>query len=160
MQMGLLLISVLMASMAGRPVQTFDKSGYYAVLAAGKITGIDSELTVLSAAAPKEKEAYEGALLMRKAGLLGRAREKLRVFRSGAVKLESALAADSGNGEYHFLRLIIQEHAPGILHYNKDMEKDSQQIYRSYRNLSPAVRKAIIDYSKRSKHLRAKELNG
>ena len=160
MQIGLLLISVLVVSMAGRPVQSFDKSGYYAVLAAGGITGIDSELTVLNSVLPKEKEAYEGALLMRKAGSLGRAKEKLRVFRSGAVKLESALAADSSNGEYHFLRLIIQEHAPAVLHYNKDMDKDSQQIYRTYRDLSPAVKKAIIDYSKHSKHLRAKELNG
>lgn len=160
MPISLLVISVLVISMAGRPRQVFDKGDYYAALASGRIAAIDSELTVLNVALPKEKEAYEGALLMRKAGLLSRAREKLRVFRSGAVKLETALARDSSNGEYHFLRLIIQEHAPAVVHYNKDMEKDSRQIYHSYRNLSAAVKKAIIDYSKHSNHLRAKELNG
>jgi len=160
MQIVLLLISVLVFSLGGRPQQAFDKGGYYTSLASGRIMAIDSELTVLNAVQPKGKEAYEGALLMRKAGLLHHAKEKLRVFRSGAVKLETAMAGDTGNGEYHFLRLIIQEHAPAFLHYNKDMEKDSQQVYRTYGNLSPAVRKAIIDYCKNSKHLRAKELNG
>lgn len=146
--------------MAGWPLQTFDKHGYYTVLETGSLVGIDSELSVLKVALPKEQEAYEGTLLMKKAGLLSRPIEKLRVFRSGAARLEAALAGDSTNGEYHFLRLIIQEHAPGILHYNKDMEKDSRYIYRSFKELSPVVRKAIIDYSKHSKLIHANELNG
>ncbi len=97
---------------------------------------------------------------MRKAGLLRRPKEKLSVFKSGAEKLEMALAKDSSNGEYHFLRLIIQENAPGVVHYNKAVEKDSAFVYRSYKSLSPVVQKAILAYCKHSKTLRAKELNG
>jgi hypothetical protein len=143
-----------------REWQGFDKAGYYSVMASGNITAVDSVLSLLQQGALKEKGAYEGALLMRKAGLLRRPKEKLSVFKSGAQKLETALAKDSSNGEYHFLRLIIQENAPGVVHYNKAVEKDSQFVYRSFKLMSPVVQKAILDYSKHSKTLRAKELNG
>ena len=139
--------------------QNFDKSGYYYVMASGDLAAIDSELVVLSRASIKEKEAYEGALQMKKAALLRRPKEKLAVFRSGAVKLETALATDSNNGEYHFLRLIIQEHAPAVVHYHKDEESDSAFIYRAFKTLPPVVQKAIRDYCPHSKLLHAKDLN-
>ena len=161
MKIGVILISFFLLFKAGNypePRQAFDKSGYYKVMASANLAAIDSELVILDRVRPEEKQAYEGALQMRKAGLLRRPREKLAVFRSGAVKLEKALAADSSNGEYHFLRLIIQEHAPAIVHYNKDQEQDSQFIYRSFRNLSPAVQKAIVDYSRHSKVIRLERI--
>ena len=169
MKIGFLFISLFLILKAGpifkagkNPVlqQVFDKSGYYRVMATGDLAAIDSELTVLTRALPKEKEAYEGALQMKRAGLLHKPKEKLTVFRSGAMKLEAALAKDSSNGEYHFLRLIIQEHAPAVVHYHKDEEKDSQFIYRIFKTLSPVVQKAILDYSQHSNRLHAKELNG
>ena len=151
---------IFKAGVKPEPQQTFDKSGYYRVMASGDLAAIDSALVVLTRTMPREKEAYEGALLMKKAGLLHRPKEKLTVFRSGAVKLEAALAKDSSNGEYHFLRLIIQEHAPAVVHYHNDEEKDSQLIYRIFKTLSPVVQKAILDYCPHSKRLHAKELNG
>lgn len=140
--------------------KTFDKSGYYHVMASGDLAAIDSELVVLNRASTRDKEAYEGALEMKKAGLLRRPKEKLAVFRSGAVKLEKAIAADSSNGEYHFLRLIIQEHAPAVVHYHKDEASDSAFIYRVFKTLPPVVQKAIRDYCPHSKLLHAKDLNG
>ena len=163
MKIGLIFISFVLLSTTGKGMrewQGFDKGGYYTVMASGNIAAVDSILSLLQQGTLKEREAYEGALLMRKAGLLRRPKEKLSVFRSGARELETALAKDSSNGEYHFLRLIIQENAPGVVHYNKEVEKDSQYVYRSFRFLSPVVQKAILDYSKHSKKLRAKELNG
>ena len=152
--------------------QNFDKKGYYAVLATGTLTAVDSELLVLdhkmpegmsgttSNAGSNEKQAFTGALLMKKAGLLHKPKEKLSAFRSGATKLETALAADSANTEYHFLRLIIQEHAPAIVHYNKNIAEDCQKIYRNFKSLSPVVQKAIVDYTEHSKQLHANQLNG
>jgi hypothetical protein len=55
---------------------------------------------------------------------------------------------------------MIQENAPKVVHYNKDQEKDSQVIIRSYPALSPVLRKAILDYCPHSKLLHQKELNG
>jgi len=140
--------------------QSFDKAGFYSAMASGNLEQIDKELTIVTATTLQEREAYEGALLMRKAGLLSRAKEKLTTFKSGAIKLETSMAKDSGNIEYHFLRLMIQEHAPKVVHYNKDQEKDSQVIIRSFPALSPVLRKAILDYSPHSKLLHQKELNG
>jgi hypothetical protein len=169
MKIGFLFISLALFFKAGlifkagvkpEPQPAFDKSGYYRVMASGDLTAIDSELVVLTRTMPREKDAYYGALLMKKAGLLRRPKEKLAIFRSGAVILETALAKDSGNGEYHFLRLIIQEHAPAVVHYHNDEEKDSQFIYKIFKTLSPVVQKAILDYSQHSNRLHAKELDG
>ena len=134
--------------------QGFDKAAFYAVMASGKLKEINSELAIVAAAATPEKEAYEGALLMRKAGLLAKPAEKLKSFKAGCIKLESALLKDSTNVEYHFLRLTIQEHAPRTVKYYKDLKKDRQHILYSFKKLSPEVQKAVIDYSKNSKILR------
>jgi hypothetical protein len=142
------------------PYQGFDKESFYAVLASGDAGMIDAQLSMLREETIKGKEAYEGALLMKKAGFAAGPKEKLRLFKAGYIKLESSLAKDSSNGEYHFLRLTIQEHAPRIVKYYKDQEKDCQYIYRSFGSLSPVVQKAILNYSKHSSILHAKELNG
>jgi hypothetical protein len=148
------------AAFAGLPFQTIDKAGFYSAMASGRLDSIDAELAVVAASTIKEKEAYQGALMMRKAGLLSHPKDKLATFRSGATKLETCLAKDSGNPEYHFLRLMIQEHAPKIVHYDKEREKDSRDIIRSFPALSPILQKAILNYCPHSKLLQERELNG
>jgi len=156
-----LLVVLSISSVPASPrFQTFDKAGFYSVMASGKLETINAELSVLEASAVKEKEAYEGALLMRKAGLLSRPKEKLATFKSGYIKMESSMERDSGNIEYHFLRLMIQEHAPRVVHYDKDQEKDSQDIIRSFPSLSPLLQNAIRNYCPHSKLLHEKMLNG
>ena len=132
---------------------SFDRSVFYAILKGGTIEEIDTELAVVNASSIDEKEAYEGTLLMKKAGLTGKSGKKLKLFKQGRIKLETAIAKDSSNVEYHFLRLIIQEHAPKIAKYRKEVGVDSQMVIKSYKDLSPAVRKAVKDYSKSSKIL-------
>lgn len=134
-------------------IQNFDRSAFYAVMESGKMEEINEELILLNSASISEKEAYEGALLMRKSGLVKIPAEKLKFFKKGRIKLETALLKDSSNGEYHFLRLTIQEHAPKIVKYRAELENDKQYIIKSFKNLSPVVQQAIIDYSKNSKIL-------
>src|SRR5665647_522046 len=134
-------------------IQDFDRPAFYAAMASGNIENVNEELSLLNSASISEKEAYEGALLMRKSGLLKIPAEKLRFFKKGRIKLERALLKDSSNCEYHFLRLTIQEHAPNVVKYRSELEKDKQYILRCFRNLSPVVQQAIIDYSKNSKIL-------
>jgi len=131
--------------------QNFDKVTFYAILKSGKINDINNELSLLASSSVAEKDGYQGALLMRKGGLLSIPGEKLKSFKKGRILLETALMNDNANGEYHFLRLIIQEHAPKIVKYNADIEADKEYVKKSYKNLSPAVQYAIIDYSKNSK---------
>ena len=137
--------------------QSFDKTAYYAVLRVGKMDDVNQELDKLNTTTITEKEAYTGTLLMRKAGLVKLPSEKLKLFKKGRIALETELQKDSDNGEYHFLRLIIQEHAPKIVKYKKEIEADKQTIIKSYKHLSPAVQQAILDYSKNSKILQPQD---
>jgi hypothetical protein len=156
-----LLFALSGSAVPARPwFQTVDKAGFYSAIASGSLEEIDKELSVVAGSAIREKEAYTGALLMRKAGLLTRAREKLATFKSGYVKMEGSIAKDSGNIEYHFLRLMIQEHAPKVVHYDKDREKDSRVIIQSFPTLPPVLQKAILNYCPHSKLLHERELNG
>lgn len=153
------LLLIRVAEWSGPSFQNLDKANFYAVMASGRLREINEELTLLASSSIKEKEAYEGALLMRKAGLPIPPHEKLASFKTGYRKLESALAKDSSNGEYHFLRLTIQEHVPKFVHYDKDRVTDSQDVYRAFRNFPPGVQKAILDYCRHSRLLHANELN-
>src|SRR5258706_12494719 len=134
-------------------LQTFDKVAFYHVMATGSLEDINGELTIVTEASIPEKEAYEGALRMKKAGLLKKAADKLKSFKAGYIQLESALKKDSTNGEYHFLRLTIQEHAPRTVKYFKDLQKDRLYIQKTFKDLSPVIQKVIIDYSNNSKIL-------
>jgi hypothetical protein len=160
------VLFTLLYILSGSPVsarptyQTFDKAGFYSAMASGRLEEVNAELSVIEGSTLKEKEAYEGALLMRKAGLLSRPKEKLGTFKSGYIMMERSMERDSANIEYHFLRLMIQEHAPKIVHYDKDQEKDSQDIIRSFPTLSPVLQKAILNYCPHSKLLHEKMLNG
>ena len=137
--------------------QNFDREAYYAIMAAGTIAEINEELFIVRATSINEKEALEGALLMRKAGLLKKPEEKLKAFKSGRIKLETALLDDKDNGEYRFLRVMIQEHAPHIVKYFKELADDRKQIIAVFTGLSPAVQKAILSYTKTSKILRPED---
>ncbi|MDF2432033.1 MAG: hypothetical protein JWP44_1664, partial [Mucilaginibacter sp.] len=131
-------------------LQSFDRQNFYDVMKSGKIESINDELTALSSSSISEKEAYEGALLMRKAGLTKLPSQKLKFFKKGRIKLETALMNDNKNGEYHFLRVIIEEHAPKIVKYSADIETDKEHIKKTFKSLSPVVQHAIMDYSKNS----------
>jgi hypothetical protein len=140
-----------------RSFQGFDKNRYYGVIANDNIDAINIELEVIKNSSAVDKEAYEGALLMKKAGLV-KGQERLRLFKSGHLKLETSIKKDNNNAELRFLRVIIQEHAPKIVNYRGNLEKDTQVIQSSFKSLSPVVQRAIVDYSKKSKVISASEL--
>ena len=138
--------------------QKFDKSAFYAAMASANLDDVNKELDVLSASSTDNKQGYEGALLMRKAGLVARPAEKLKLFKAGRIKLETALLNDKDNVEFHFLRFAIEEHAPKIVKYKADLEADKKIVIKDYKNLSSVVQHAIIDYTKNSKLLTAQDL--
>lgn len=154
----LLLITGIKFSYGKNTFQDFNKTAYYTSLKSGNIEDINNELAKVQSASFNEKQAYEGTLLMRKAGLLKRPKDKLHVFKQGATKLETAIANDNSNAEYRFLRLIIQEHAPKILKYNKQLNTDKQYIIAHFHSLQPAVQQAAKDYAVSSKVLHTQDL--
>jgi hypothetical protein len=154
----LLFILFYVAVQGENLLQKFDRSAFYVAIKSTKLDDINNELAALTSAPAHEKEAYEGALLMRKAGLVAIPAEKLKLFKAGRIKLETVLLKDSTNTEYRFLRLIIQEHAPKIVRYHNQLETDKLYIQKNFKALSPVVQQAIIDYSKSSKILRPQDL--
>lgn len=134
--------------------QGFDRSAFYTVIESGNKNDIDAQLSIVKGSLMPEKEAYEGTLLMKKAGLVAKAKDKLNLFKSGRSKLESSISKDDNNTEYRFLRLIIQEHAPKAVKYRNELEEDSKLIHTNFKSLSPFLQQQIIDYSKKSKVLK------
>jgi hypothetical protein len=135
----------------------FKKSTFYDVMASGDLAAVENQLTVIQGSSMANKEGYEGAMLIRKAGFVKGAKTKLDLFKAGRIKLETAIAADNENTEFHFLRLAIEEHAPKIIKYHSDIEKDKTIVQKNYKNLSPSVQHAILDYCKNSKVLHAED---
>ena len=140
-------------------VKGFDKADFYAVLKTGKMAAIDEEIILVNESAISEKGAYEAVLTMRKAGLVKVPAERLKLFKKGRIALETAILNDKENGEYRFLRLVIEERAPKIVKYNHDLETDKLQIKHTFKNLPAVVQNAIIDYSKGSKVLNPQDFN-
>jgi hypothetical protein len=147
-----------MAAYPGIAQQKFDKSAFYAAMSSADMDAVSNELDILSPATFDGKQGYEGALLMRKAGLVARPAEKLKLFKAGRIKLETALLNDKDNPEFHFLRFAIEEHAPKIVKYKADLDADKAIIIKAYKNLPPVVQHAIMDYTKNSKLLRSQDL--
>lgn len=148
----LMSIGVLKTSNAQ---QKFEKSVFYNVMASGDLEAINNEINIVQDASLKNREGYNGALLMRKAGLVKKPKEKLKLFKEGRIKMETAILADGENTEFHFLRLAIEEHAPRIVKYRADIENDKLFIQKNFKSLSHVVQDAILDYCKHSKVLRA-----
>jgi hypothetical protein len=149
---GLLMIAALVA-MAGRVQEKFDRVAFYNTMASGKLDAINAELEIVRKSTAPEKEAFEGTLLMKKAGIISGPGKKLNLFKAGHKKLEAEIKKDSSNAELRFLRLMIQENAPGILGYKDELQKDRQYIRKNFNKLLPAVQHAVTDYSKKSKVL-------
>lgn len=133
----------------------FDKAAFYSAMAVNDIEQINTQLSILKNASINEKEAYEGAMLMKKAGLASNTREKLSLFKAGRLKLETSIKKDHKNIEFNFLRLIIQEHAPKVVKYSGDLENDSLLIRTNYKSLPRVIQLAISDYSKNSRVLKS-----
>ncbi len=133
--------------------QKFDKIAFYQAIASKDSIKINVQKNLLQNSSIKEKQAYEGALLLKQAGLITAKKDKLALFKSGKNKLENAIEKDSINTEYRFLRLMIQENAPKILGYHKALEKDNIYIRKNFKSLSIALQEVVLGYSKQSKIL-------
>ncbi len=154
--MGLL---VNLASFSQQPVLLFNKLEFYKQMENGNSLDLDKQLDILKSTALVGKEAFEGALLMKKSGLVSGAKKKLELFKKGHKLLEGEIDKDSLNTEFRFLRLMVQEHAPAILGYKKNMESDSQIIRTNYRKLPLNMQNAIKEYSKHSRVLKLESHN-
>ena len=142
-----------------QPIKGETRQGnFYRALFSDDILQLESQFMSLEQLHAKDTMAYSGALGMKKAGLLSTPREKLSFFKDGRRKLEQAITLDSGNVEYRFLRLIIQENAPPLMRYNGQLDEDKNFIRQKYTQLGSSLKSEIQKYSKTSKVLLTSDL--
>lgn len=134
--------------------QQTETPSIYVALSSENLVSIDKELNTVDKVGDKNKTAYEGALRMKRAGLLKGAGNKLKEFKAGREKLENAISANGNSAEYRFLRIMIQENAPKILGYNDELEEDVKFLKEHFKSLPNSVQKVVLDYSKKSKILK------
>lgn len=152
-----LLISGCYQFLQAQSSAKIERSSYYKAISSTDITIIETEINTVNKSIEKNKEAFEGALMMKRAGLLKGASNKLKEFKAGRQKLEDVLNKNQDNAELRFLRLIIQENAPKILGYNKELKDDHKYIVANFKNIPEATQEVIKDYSKTSKELSPSE---
>lgn len=152
------VLATLLLFLASPPI-SIDKKEFYEVVSSKNEKTITQYITRLDNVAAKEKEAYRGTLLMTKAGLVSGPKQKLSLFKEGAKKLEAEIKKDTENPEYRFLRIIIQENAPGILGYKDNIKDDKAFLVTHYKSMEHAVQVAILDYSKNSKVLQKEDFS-
>lgn len=155
----LFLLPFTFSPILKKTVQDFDRAGFYAAMKAGEMSRLDNEIALVQKSSFAQQKAFEGALLMRKSGLEKKASDKLKFFKEGRIKLETAILNEPSNAEYRFLRLTIQENAPKQVKYKTNIDEDKKMIIKSYKNLLPAVQNAVIDYSKNSDILKPGDFN-
>ncbi|HEY2348198.1 MAG TPA: hypothetical protein VGH64_04235 [Puia sp.] len=157
----IILMSVTGSTMAsprstinGQRSTDLDRAAYYKAMESQNKALVDAQISELNSAPADIKNAFIGAMIMRKAGIGGSPITKLKLFKQGHKLLEAAIAKDPKNAEFRFLRLMIQENSPGILGYKDDEQKDSEFIRKSYKSLPEDLQKTIADYNKKSKVLK------
>lgn len=132
--------------------QTHPTTNFYEALASREISVLDQQLETLAQHHPKNKQtAYEGALRMKRAGLLKGPPNKLKEFKAGRELLEEQIKQFPDNAEFRFLRLMIQENAPRILGYHDNIEADLKILQEQFHNLPALLKTVIADYSKTSR---------
>ncbi|HRP56165.1 hypothetical protein [Agriterribacter sp.] len=150
-----LLLFTAQLACAQTGTAAFNRTAFYNAFASNNVSSIQKQLDIVDKSLQDGKEAFEGALMMKKAGLIKGASHKLKVFKDGKEKLETILDQYTNNAEFRFLRLMIQEKAPKILGYDKQLEEDRKYIVEHFKTMPEAARKAVLDYSKSSRVLSA-----
>jgi hypothetical protein len=138
---------------------TADIREFYRVFSSGTLEEVNIGIKNLGSARHLSKiNAYQGAMLMKKAVLEKTPEAKLSTFKKGYGLLEAEISKSPQNAEFRFLRLAIQEHAPEILKYNKNLQDDRNIVIVGYKNLDPLIQEFILQYGVKSKVLTVKDL--
>ena len=138
---------------------SIDKLNFYKVFESNSESLINLEIKKLRKLNPSNtKDAYLGALLMKKSKFQKNIKEKIEIFKQGKSLLEKAIQRNPKKIEYQFLRLVIQENCPKILKYNSEIKEDVETIYNSYHNLELSIKKVVKKYAQKSKNLNSKLL--
>lgn len=135
------------------------KTEFYKAFSGDSPEAMDKVLAKLEANENEARtQAYEGALLMKKAAFAKGVKAKVNIFKKGAKLLEKQIDAAPSNIEYRFLRLCVQEHAPGILGYNTHIDVDKKSVIEGFAKMDGELKEIVKEYTATSKTLKLSEL--
>jgi len=130
------------------------RSSFYDALHHGNLEALNNQLTYTAKVKDNNlRNGYEGAVCCRIAGMESTPLKKLETFKKGAGLLEEAIKQEPEKAELRFLRLIIQEHAPGILGYNENIKDDCLHIRQEYPHMDAELKVIVKDYDLNSENL-------
>lgn len=153
------LISALVLIVVIFNKSSIDKTSFYTAFESSSMTTIDMRLDNLgNESKSTQRDAYIGALTMKKSQFKETPKEKISVFKEGKVLLESSISKEPKNEEYRFLRFVIQENAPKILKYNSNINEDLKIVIEKYPSMDSSVKKAVKNYALKSAHLSSSKL--
>lgn len=158
--MKIILVQICLLFLSISSVFGVNKEAFYKAFSSSSVEDINTCIQGLQKEKKSSKaNAYIGALQMKRASLLSSPIDKLKSFKSGALMLEQEIKDDKSNVEYRFLRFAIQEKAPLILGYNKNIQEDKGKIIQGFPELDSFIQEQIRQYAKDSKNLKLNELN-
>lgn len=129
----------------------FNKKDYYEALSKTDLSTVQTIEQVLIS--KKEYSPFLGALFMKKSGLISDPSEKIKIFKTGREKLETAILLDSSAVEWRFLRLLIQENSPKLVRYNQEINQDASYLRANYSKLDAIAQNALYTYCQTSRVL-------
>jgi hypothetical protein len=154
----LIMTLTISSAFTVRPTEV-SKAEFYKAFSGDSQELMDKVLAKLeSGGNDARKQAYQGSLLMKKAAFAKGVKAKVNIFKKGAKLLEKQIDAAPANAEFRFLRLCVQEHAPAILGYNKDMEADKNVISEGFEKMDGELKAIVKDYAATSKEIKLSDL--
>ena len=146
----LLIVFFLSAS----PTYGSDRNAVYSALKGSSIELLNEAVdSLLKTDTSSINNGYLGALYMKRSLFIHSVKQKMDSFKMGKELLETEITKSPNNVEFRFLRLIIQENAPPIVKYNKNIKEDGEFIYNNFGKIDKALQDEIIRFSAHSLHL-------
>lgn len=130
---------------------SIDKTSFFKSFRSNSIEIITNEINTLESVKPSTyRDAFLGAITMKKANFMKTPKDKIVIFKKGGELLEKSISKEPKNGEFRFLRLVIQENSPKFLGYNTKISEDIKIIKFAYSSFDQPTKEAVLDYSKNS----------
>ena len=148
------LFIVLFLLIGFQSLGAINRERFYSVFESNSLDEINKEIQLLTKEkSSPQKDAFLGAMVMKRAQFLKTPKDKISVFKEGKNLLESAIKSQPKNAEFRFLRLAIQENCPKILKYNTNKEEDSKTITSRYSTMHHITKKHVKKYALHSQQL-------
>ncbi len=150
-----ILASICMGSINIQSVRSDYKKASFSV---EQTTMFHEKLKAVSETSSIELRAYQGASFALMAKYEQDIKNKTSLFKKGVAIIEKTIHDAPANVELRLIRLSVQQNAPKIMKYKRNIEEDKAFIFNSFSKIKSANLKSYIkDYINESGHFTNEE---